>query len=142
MTFILPNDYRQIIAYQSQEGNEKTIWICKPTDLSRGRGISIISDMEELKYDTQSVLQTYIKNPLLIRGHKWDMRIYVLIPHGMRPMNLFLYTEGLVRFSTERYQNSNLNNLYAHLTNSSINKYAHGAGQDGEKVRDNKWTLD
>jgi tubulin polyglutamylase TTLL2 len=84
--------------------------------------------MEELKYDTQSVLQTYIKNPLLIRGYKWDMRIYVLIPHGMRPMNLFLYQEGLVRFSTERYHNSNLNNLYAHLTNSSINKYAHGAG--------------
>lgn len=56
------------------------------------------------------------------------MRIYVLIPHGMRPMNLFLYKEGLVRFSTERYENKNLNNLFVHLTNSSINKYAHGAG--------------
>jgi len=56
------------------------------------------------------------------------MRLYVCIPNGMRPMNLFLYKEGLVRFSTERYDTGNLNNLFSHLTNSSINKYAHGAG--------------
>jgi len=98
--------------------------------------------LEQLKYETQSVLQKYISNPLLIRGHKWDMRIYALIPDGMRPMNLYLYKEGLVRFSTERYDTKNLQNLFVHLTNSSINKYAHGAGQDGEKVRDNKWTIE
>lgn len=57
-------------------------------------------------------------------------------------MKIHLYKEGLVRFSTERYDNSNLNNLYSHLTNSSINKYAHGGGQDGAKVHDNKWTID
>jgi tubulin polyglutamylase TTLL2 len=57
-------------------------------------------------------------------------------------MNLYLYKEGLVRFSTERYDTKNLDNLFVHLTNSSINKYAHGAGQEGEKVRDNKWSLD
>lgn len=128
LTFILPNEYRQVMNYQNVEGNEETIWICKPTDLSRGRGITIINKMEELKYDQQSVLQKYLKNPLLIRGHKWDLRIYALIPQGMRPMNLYLYKEGLVRFSTERYSNRNLNNLFSHLTNSSINKYAHGAG--------------
>ena len=27
------------------------MWICKPTDLSRGRGISIIDKMDDLKYD-------------------------------------------------------------------------------------------
>lgn len=98
--------------------------------------------MDELKYEHQSVLQKYLSNPLLIRGHKWDMRIYVLIPQGMRPMNLYLYREGLVRFSTERYDNRNLSNLFSHLTNSSINKYAHGAGQDGRTCHDNKWTLE
>lgn len=110
--------------------------------MSRGRGITIINNMEECRYDHQSVLQKYLKNPLLIRGHKWDMRIYALIPQGMRPMNLFLYKEGLVRFTSERYTNSNLNNLFSHLTNSSINKYAHGAGQDGQNVHDNKWSLE
>jgi len=69
------------------------------------------------------------------------MRIYVAIPQ-MRPMKLYLFKEGLVRFSTDRYDNSKLGNQFSHLTNSSINKYAHGAGQGGEKVYDNKWTLE
>jgi tubulin polyglutamylase TTLL2 len=97
--------------------------------------------MGDLKYDQQSVLQKYIANPLLIRGLKWDMRIYVAIPQ-MRPMKLYLYAEGLVRFSTDRYDKSQLDNQFSHLTNSSINKYAHGAGQDGSQVYDNKWTLE
>lgn len=141
LTFILPNDYRHIIQYQSLDGNENTLWICKPTDLSRGRGISIIANMDDLKYDQQSVLQRYIDRPLLVRGFKWDMRIYVAITQ-MRPMKLFLYKEGLVRFSTERYDTARLENLFAHLTNSSINKYAHGAGKEGAAVYDNKWTLE
>ena len=77
---------------------------------------------------------------MLIRGIKWDMRIYALITQ-VRPLKLFLYREGLVRLSTERYDKSKLNNMYSHLTNSSINKYAHGGGQDGNQVYDNKWTI-
>ena len=55
------------------------------------------------------------------------MRIYVAITQ-MRPMKVYLYREGIVRFSSDRYDTSKLANLYSHLTNSSINKYAHGAG--------------
>jgi tubulin polyglutamylase TTLL2 len=51
LTFILPNEYKQFINYFNKEGNEKKIFICKPSDLSRGRGISIINNMEDLKYD-------------------------------------------------------------------------------------------
>ena len=79
------------------------------------------------------------KRPLLIRGMKWDMRLYVAIP-SMRPLKLFLYQEGLVRFSTQAYDKSKLNNQFSHLTNSSINKYAHG-GTEGA-FHDNKWTLE
>ena len=80
MTFILPNEYKQVINYWNKDGNEKTMWICKPTDGRRGQGISIIDKMEDLQYAQQSVLQQYIANPMLIRGMKWDMRIYVCIP--------------------------------------------------------------
>jgi len=141
LTYIMPNEYRQFINYFNKDGNEQSLWICKPSDLSRGRGISIIDKMEDLKYDQQSVLQKYIHNPLLIKGMKWDMRIYVAIPQ-VRPMKIYLYREGLVRFSSARYDKSQLNNQFSHLTNSSINKYAHGAGKEGEKVYDNKWTVE
>ena len=69
------------------------------------------------------------------------MRIYVAIPQ-MRPMKLYLYKEGLVRFSTDRYDNTKLTNQFSHLTNSSINKYARGGGTEGNQVYDNKWTLE
>lgn len=58
---------------------------------------------------------------MLIRGVKWDMRIYVLITQ-MRPMKIYLYKEGIVRFSADRYDMSKIGNQYSHLTNSSINK--------------------
>ena len=51
MTFILPNEYKQFIKEYNLDGNENNLWICKPTDLSRGRGISIIKSMDDLKYD-------------------------------------------------------------------------------------------
>ena len=69
------------------------------------------------------------------------MRIYALVT-SVRPLKLYLYREGLVRFSTERYDKSQLKNQFSHLTNSSINKYAHGAGQEGAQVHDNKWTME
>ena len=137
-TYITPNEYRQFINHFGR-GEEKQMWICKPTNMCRGMGITIINSMEDLKYEQQSVLQQYIDRPLLIRGLKWDMRLYVAIP-SLRPFKLYLYQEGLVRFSTARYDNSKLNDQFSHLTNSSINKYAHG-GTEGA-YHDNKWTLE
>jgi len=51
-TFILPNEYKKFVDAMTQEETKNSrIWICKPTDLSRGRGISIINNLNDLKYD-------------------------------------------------------------------------------------------
>eukprot|EP00347_Sterkiella_histriomuscorum_P012493 403368368 len=121
-TFILPNEYKKFVE-QFTKSDEKQIWICKPADLSRGRKIFLISDIGELQYDQQSIIQKYIANPLLIKGYKWDMRIYVLVTQA-RPLKFYLYKEGIVRFSSEKYDTSTIKNVYSHLTNSSINKFA------------------
>jgi len=48
-TYILPNEYKKFIEnYTRNTDEKKKIWICKPTDLSRGRKISIINDMTDL----------------------------------------------------------------------------------------------
>jgi tubulin polyglutamylase TTLL6/13 len=62
-------------------------------------------------------------NPLLIDGLKFDLRVYVLLL-GVNPLRVFIYNDGLARFSTEKYnpKKKNLNNLFMHLTNFSINK--------------------
>ena len=51
------------------------------------------------------------------------MRIYVLITKA-RPLKVWLYREGIVRFSSEKYDLKSLKNIYSHLTNTSINKYS------------------
>ena len=54
-TFCLPNETKQFVDMYTREAvngkNDKQMWICKPTDLSRGRKISIISSLKDLQYE-------------------------------------------------------------------------------------------
>ena len=69
-------------------------------------------------------MSKYVENPLLINGHKSDLRLYVLVT-SYDPLTIYLYEEGLVRFAAVKYDNSgsNLWNPCMHLCNYSINKY-------------------
>jgi tubulin polyglutamylase TTLL2 len=72
------------------------------------------------------------------------MRIYVLITQA-RPLKVYLFKEGLVRFGSERYDCSTLKNQFSHLTNSSINKYnSKGASNfgGGSYGNSSKWTFE
>lgn len=84
-------------------------------------------------YSSNVIVQRYVKNPLLIGGYKFDLRLYVLVP-SFRPLTVYIYREGLVRFGTEKFSLSNLNNRFAHLTNSSLNKLGPGYLQTKERV--------
>lgn len=47
-------------------------------------------------------VQQYITNPLLIHGCKFSLRLWVLVI-GPRPFRAYLYKDGLVLFSSEKY---------------------------------------
>eukprot|EP01029_Cantina_marsupialis_P001782 TRINITY_DN115_c2_g1_i1.p1 TRINITY_DN115_c2_g1~~TRINITY_DN115_c2_g1_i1.p1 ORF type:complete len:682 (+),score=157.54 TRINITY_DN115_c2_g1_i1:72-2117(+) len=142
--YILPNEYTKFIkAFAAEECKEKNIWIVKPSDLSRGRKIFLMRELDDLKYDQQCVIQKYVHPPLLVNGYKMDLRIYVLVT-SCQPLRVHLYEEGLVRFATQPYDadTSDLSNAFSHLTNASINKL----GEDYKKNKDgigtgSKWTL-
>jgi len=70
------------------------------------------------------VVQKYVKQPALYRGHKYDFRIYVLVTSAISPMQIFLYNDGLVRLASEKYDKNanNYDDHYVHLTNYSLNK--------------------
>jgi len=112
----------------------RTALIVKPDGGSQGQGIGLARSRNELKRHIKNLLvpeaivQEYIDPPLLLRGFKWDMRLYVLVmgsPQGN--LSCFLAREGLVRVCLEPYErpdNRNLHRLTVHLTNYSLSKFS------------------
>ncbi|KAM9435520.1 LOW QUALITY PROTEIN: putative tubulin polyglutamylase TTLL2 [Clarias gariepinus] len=59
-----------------EEHAKNRYWICKPVDLSRGRGIFIFRDIKQLTYDSTVIVQKYISNPFLISGYEpWLLEV-------------------------------------------------------------------
>lgn len=48
------------------------------------------------------MISEYIKDPHLINGLKYDLRIYILVT-SYDPLKIYIYKEGLCRFATELY---------------------------------------
>jgi len=114
------SDNEKKLSPKSSTANGKSLWIVKPVLLSRGRGISIISDVDQLQYSDPVVVQRYLQNPLLLDGYKFDLRLYVCVT-SFQPLEAFLYKQGFGRISTSPFCLKNLSK-YIHLTNSSIQK--------------------
>ena len=82
----------------------------------------MIDSLSDVQIDDVSVVSRYITNPLLINGHKFDLRIYVLVT-SYEPLKIYVFKEGLARFASETYSSKiDKDNKFMHLTNYSINK--------------------
>ena len=144
-TFVLPADAEACHAAMRASTAQPSLWIVKPIASSRGRGISIIQQPHQLPAE-DVVVSRYVANPLLIDGFKFDLRLYVAVT-SFHPLRMYVYDEGLARFSTEPYQNAGgaaLKNLFMHLTNYSINKHSQHFVPNNDADADdhgNKWSL-
>ncbi|XP_069688857.1 tubulin polyglutamylase ttll-5-like isoform X2 [Periplaneta americana] len=139
----LPLEYTKLVAEFSRQGksDSNAVWICKPVGQSQGRGIFLFKELGDLCYDSNAIVQRYIQNPLLIGGYKFDLRLYVCIP-SYHPLTVYLYREGLARFSTDKFSMADLTNPFCHLTNSSLNKWGPGYNEKKERVGAGcKWSL-
>ena len=120
-TYLLPSEFGDFKASFAKAN--KPVYTVKPEAGCQGRGIFLTNTHEDLNPDDHYVVQKYIKNPLLIDELKFDCRLYVLVL-SIDPMRIYLFKEGLARFSTDSYKQptkKNLNNHYMHLTNYAIN---------------------
>lgn len=143
-TWLLPMQHSQFAAlyHPSLSHLPKKIWIAKPSSGRRGQNISIFQELSELKYNRHSIIvQEYIRDPFLIGGYKFDLRIYVLVT-SFRPLCVWLFSDGLCRFSTHTYDLSDLSNAFAHLTNVSINKNSKTFAEKKSVIgKGCKWTI-
>ena len=123
-TWILPFNFNNLQDY-AEENSYKKVFIAKPDASCQGRGIFLTKKVFKTLNERENyVVQEYIKDPFLIDGYKFDLRLYVLIKN-VEPLKIFLYNDGLARFATEKFQKprkKNFNNFFMHLTNYSINK--------------------
>lgn len=148
-TFVLPPDAERLrradAAEQAREGKEGADgpprWICKPVTGSRGRDIYLARSAAEVREKRDVVVQSYLGEPYLVGGFKFDVRLYAAVT-SVRPLRVHLYRRGLARFSTQPYGTGAGANLFAHLTNSSINRDSPDIGTDKRVVGVGaKWTL-
>ena len=54
-------------------------------------------EKQEVKKEDPIIVQSYIPNPLLIHGYKFDFRLYVLVT-SINPLRIYLYKDGMVRW--------------------------------------------
>mmetsp|Transcript_4055 Transcript_4055/g.11845 ORF Transcript_4055/g.11845 Transcript_4055/m.11845 type:complete len:743 (-) Transcript_4055:766-2994(-) len=149
-SWVLPhelNDLRDYISRQRQKrGSRMPTFIVKPDRGCQGKGIHLTKSAEDIDPTVRQVAQKYVKNPLLIDGYKFDLRIYALVV-SIEPLRVLLYREGLVRLCTQQYKKpteKNMEQATMHLTNYAINKHSDTFVQNnetGEEVSSSKRRL-
>lgn len=162
-TFVLPQEY---VSFAKLFAEVRGLWILKPVGMSRARGITLVTEIEDVQYESTVVLQKYIERPLLVdRAYKFDLRLYVLVTSFQPTLEAFISTLGFARIAGRRYTpvgggvgpNTTVGgggaaqrrdfggNREGHLTNTSVSLAAKATSSStaaGGALRpDTKWTL-
>eukprot|EP00753_Platysulcus_tardus_P008251 PLAT15848.1.p1 GENE.PLAT15848.1~~PLAT15848.1.p1 ORF type:complete len:445 (+),score=137.48 PLAT15848.1:69-1403(+) len=119
--------------------DSEQLWVIKPVNSCKGQGVRILSTASareaaaeaaaarsgderhdcEAKDSSDLLLQRYVL-PLLLREHKMDLRVFVLIAQVNPPVVLF--HRGFLRRAVEPWSAASPSNAFAHLTNVSVSK--------------------
>lgn len=117
-TYVLPDDYHAL--QETALDNPGKRWILKPKNAARGKGIEVVRDIATVPLGNTWMVQDYLDRPHTINGHKYVLRLYVLI-RSVDPLRVYLYEEGSAKLASAPYDMDDLGNPYAHLTNPDLN---------------------
>ena len=108
MSFVL-NKYKNGVQY---DFTEKEIDENEKEEQNKKAG-------SKLYFCDKIIIQKYIENPLLYKGRKCDIRVWVLITHEMK---VYFFKEGHFKTCSVEYD-INSKNAFNHITNYSFQKY-------------------
>ena len=78
----------------------------------------LLDTLEVLPDIREWVLQRYIDKPLLLSGHKFHLRVYILCVGALR---VYTFDQILLLLAAHTYDLSNTDDIYSHLTNTARN---------------------
>ncbi|MBW6389836.1 PqqD family peptide modification chaperone [Billgrantia antri] len=116
--YVMPHDYHAL--QQAARDNPTQRWILKPTNASKGKGVRVLRDAGEAPLAPDWLVQEYLDHPHTIRGHKYVLRLYVLIA-SLAPLRVYLYRQGFAKLASEPWDPDDADNPYSQLTNPDIN---------------------
>ena len=116
--YVMPGDYHAL--QEAALANPDQRWILKPTNASKGKGVRVLQDVAEAPLAQDWLVQEYVANPHTIRGHKYVLRLYVLIT-SLEPLRVYLYRQGFAKLASEPWDPEDADNPFSQLTNPDIN---------------------
>uniref|UniRef100_A0A1A9W5I2 Tubulin glycylase 3B n=1 Tax=Glossina brevipalpis TaxID=37001 RepID=A0A1A9W5I2_9MUSC len=126
----------------------RNMWILKPGYQCRGLNIIIRNNIDEIlnwannHMSRRYIVQKYIEQPLLIYRTKFDIRQYMLVYIRESTVQIWLYKDCYLRFSSQEYTMDDLREVI-HLTNNSVQKkYKNKTTRDPRLPRSNMWSLE
>ena len=122
--YVLPGDYHALQEAALADPDQR--WILKPTNASKGKGVRVLQDVAEAPLQQDWLVQEYLANPHTIRGHKYVLRLYVLIT-SLTPLRVYLYRQGFAKLASAPWDPDDADNPYSQLTNPDINVLNHDA---------------
>jgi hypothetical protein len=128
--FIDDEIWPEVLNEISHKNSVQMPWILKPSMLNNGQHIHLFQDLNTVETHFLSsqrmggpqVLQRYIIKPQLIQGplagHKFSIRVLLVISTHLGSA---LFPSGYLNIALKPYQENNLHQLEAHLTNEHLN---------------------
>ena len=101
-TYVLPQDY-EAFQQAAAAGKSGRIWIVKPTSLYGGQGMHLLDDPTAVPREAGHIVQEYLAEPYLVKGHKAHLRLYILIT-SVAPLRAYLWADGIVRIAPEPFR--------------------------------------
>ncbi|GMF28535.1 unnamed protein product [Phytophthora lilii] len=148
--------------FRAVGGGDGNVWICKPSNLSQGRGIVLCNSLQELldvtSFDereagmnvsgteknkssslpTKWVVQKYIERPLLLQnGRKFDIRQWVLLTALEPKPTAFWFYRSYLRFCAKQFELSRLQDRFTHLSNYSVQQHFFPREDSGPEAESN-----
>jgi tubulin polyglutamylase TTLL5 len=118
-TFVLPGDYPRL--RRAARLHPEALWIRKPVGSARGIGVELVEDLDELETGDGYLVQEYLARPHLLDGHKYTLRLYVLLT-SVDPLLVYLFEEGFCKRASRPFSiaGEHLGDRFRHLTNPDV----------------------